>query len=451
MRENREYDEAELWDSGRFFTLEELMSESDGKEVETDEKTLSEENRTALLDEIHRELLPEDERDELVRDCISKLSSKSVRSLAKKESGKPSIDVDEVHRLYFEECWTMKDIAEQYGYKTTGPILRIFREQRWKSRPARTLEIQDDPDEVHRLYFEKGLTLKEVGERLGYKSQTPIRRIFKERGWEAKKRWKQLDYDRVYELYFDRKLPLYTVAKEMELPQYQIMCIFDEQGWERRSPHARRFEINSDDVFKMYYEEKKTMKEIAESYGYRSGAPITAIFRQQGWNTRRMETVDLDIDANHVRELYFEQELSLEEVGRRIGKTRYALKKLFEKMEWKLKGSTCDSIEEREARKRTAQQKHQEKVNELREELFGTECEICGEDREIIHRKDGQKHSPYLIQSLKGLRSIYASKWAPVCRSCHLDVHALMRVKTFEWESIKNSLEKHLSFLMHNL
>ncbi len=442
MREGREIDATELWDSGKFFTLEELMSEPEVKEVDPDEKTLSEEDRTTLLREIHEELFTEDERDELVRNCISKLSTKSVGSLTKKESEKKTIDVDEVHRLYFDENRTMKDIAEQYGYKTTGPILRIFREQGWKSKPARTLEIQDDPGEVHRLYFEDGLTLKQVGERLGYKSQSPIRRIFKEQGWETTKRWRNLDYDRVYELYFDRKLPLYKVAKEMELPQYQIICIFDEQGWERRSPHARRFEINSDDVFKMYYEEKKTMKEIAESYGYRSGAPITAIFRKQGWSTRIMETVDLDIDANHVRELYFEQELSLEEVGRRIGKTRYALKKLFEKMEWKLKGSTCDSIEEREARKRTAQQKHQEKVNELREELFGTECEICGEDREIIHRKDGQKHSPYLIQSLKGLRSIDANKWAPVCRSCHLDVHALMRVKTFEWESIKKFLRE---------
>jgi AraC-like DNA-binding protein len=228
----------------------------------------------------------------------------------------------------------------------------------------------------------------------------------------------------------------------MGISHYQIVCIFDEQGWERRSRHSPKFEVNPEDVFKMYFEEKKTMKEIAESYGYKSGGPITAIFREQGWNTRRMETVDLDIDANYVRELYFEQELSLEEVGRRIGKTRYALKKLFEKMEWKLRGSTCESIEEREKRKRAAQQKHQEKVRELKEEIFGTECEICGEERGIIHRKDGQRHSIYLTNSLKGLRSLNPDKWAPVCKPCHLDVHALMRVKTFEWNSIKKFLRE---------
>lgn len=81
-------------------------------------------------------------------------------------------------------------------------------------------------------------------------------------------------------------------------------------------------------------------------------------------------------------------------------------------------------------------------MNDLREELFGTECEICGEEREIIHRKDGMKHSPYLIQSLKGLRSVDPDEWAPVCKACHLDVHALMRVKTFEWYSIKKFLRE---------
>jgi len=443
MRENREYDKSELWDSGKFFTLEELMTEPEVEESDTDEKILSEEGRTALLTEIHGELLTEDERDELVRGCISKLSSKSVGSLAKKESGKQSIDVDEVHRLYFEECRTMNDIAEQYGHKTISPILRIFREQGWKSRPTRTLEIEVYPEEVQSLYFEEGLTLKEVGERLGYKSQSPIRRIFKEQGWVTRKRWRNLDYNKVHELYFEQRLSMEKVAKEMGLScHYPIVCIFDEQGWERRSPHGRRFEINPEDVFKMYFEEKTTKKEIAESYGYKSCSPITAIFREQGWNDRRTETVDMDIDTDQVRELYFEQELSLEEVGRRISKTRYALLKLFEKMEWRLRGGNCDSIEEREERKRDAQRRHQEKVNELRKELFGTECEICGEGREIIHRKDGKKHSPYLTQSLRGLRNIDPTEWAPVCKSCHLDVHALMRVKTFEWESIRRLLRE---------
>jgi AraC-like DNA-binding protein len=305
------------------------------------------------------------------------------------------------------------------------------------------LEIEVNPEEVHRLYFEEGLTLKEVSERLGYKSQTPIRRIFKEQGWETKKKWKELDYDRVYELYFERKLSLEKVAKEMGLSNhYPIVCIFEDQGWETRSPHGRRVEINPGEVYRMYYENKMTMKEISEYFGYKSSSTITAIFREQGWNSRRMETVDMDIDPNQVRELYFKQKLSLEEVGSRISKTRYALLKLFEKMEWRLRGVKCESIEEREARKKEAQRRHQEKVNELRNELFGTECEICGDERELIHRKDGKRHSPYLIQSLKGLRSITPSDWAPVCKSCHLDVHALMRVKTFEWKAIKRFLRE---------
>lgn len=442
MREHREYDENEdeLWDSGKFFTLDELLEDSEG---ETDENIMSEEERKDFLTEVLDELLTEDECDELVQDCIRKFGSKSIESIAKKESGKKSIDPEEVRRLYFDEQWTMEEIAKKYGCKTSSPILRTFKDQGWKSRPSRTLEIEADPMEVHRLYFEEGLTLKEVGERLGYKSQSPIRRIFKEQGWETRKRWKELDFDRVHELYYEKKLSIPNVAKEMGLSShYPIVAIFEEQGWKTRSPHGRRVEIEPQDVYKMYFEDKMTMTEIGEHFGYKSSSTITAIFREQGWDDRRMETVDMDIDAEHVRDLYFEQELPLREVGRRVGKTTYALKKLFEKNEWKLRGAKSETEEEREERKKEAQKRHQKKVEELREELFGSECEICDGEREIIHRKDGMRHSPYLILSLKGLRSIDPSEWAPVCKSCHLDVHALMRVKTFEWTSIKKFLRE---------
>lgn len=443
MREEREYDETELWDSGKFFTLEDLLSEPEIKEAEPDKKTLSEKDRAALLREIHGELLTENERDELVRDCISRLSSKSVGSLTKKESEKQSIDADEVHRLYFDEHWNMSKIAKLYGYSTVSPISLIFRKNGWKPRQTIIREIDSDPEEVHRLYFEEGLTLRDVGEKLGYKSQSPIRRIFKEKGWKITERWRDLDSNEVRELYFEQELSLEQVAKAMGFSNpYPIVCIFQEQGWKTRFPRGRNVEIDPSEVYKLYYEEKMSREQIGAHFGYKSAGPISAIFREQGWKRRKSETVDMDIDTDRVRELYFEQELSLREVGRRIGKTSYALKKLFHKMEWTPRNKICNSIEEREERKRIAQERHREKVNELREEIFGDECEICGAEGKTIHRKDGKRHSQYFTQSLKGLRSINPDQWASVCKSCHLDVHALMRVKTFEWNSIKKFLRE---------
>ncbi|MFW9888612.1 MAG: hypothetical protein ACFFER_10540, partial [Candidatus Thorarchaeota archaeon] len=274
---------------------------------------------------------PSEEEDNTVR-THNKEESGLLSDGSVKRSKWNELDFEEIFRLYFDEKQSMKDIASRYGYKTTGPIARVFRNQGWKSRPAATLEMEARPEEVHRLYFDEGLSLKEVAVKLGYRSHIPIRRIFKEQGWEARKQWRELDYDRIYELYFKRRMSLEKVAKEMELSShYPIVCIFDEQGWKRRSPHGRRFKMNPDDVFEMYFVRKMTMKEIGEPYGYKSSAPIAALFREQGWNSRRTETVDMDINPDQVQTLYFEQGLPLEEVGRRIGKTRYALLKLFEK------------------------------------------------------------------------------------------------------------------------
>ena len=442
MTEFNEYDEDELWDSGKFFTLDELLDDSEGEERDTNEPTLSEKERKELFQEIHDDFLTEDERDELVRDSIKKLSSKSVDSLAKKESEKKTIDPDEVHRLYFDENWTMKDIAVQYGYKTCTPIMHMFREQGWKSRQQDTLEIDIDPEEVHRLYFEEGLTLKEVGERLGYKSQSPIRRIFEEQGWETKKRWKELDYDRVRELYFEQKMSMEKVAKEMGLScHYPIVCIFQEQGWKFRPSRTKKVEIDPEEVYSLYFKEGLTQLEIAERYGYKSSGAIMRIFRENDWKPIRSDIID-DINFEEVCMLYYDEQLNLTEVARKLSVTTYTLKKVFKKMDWKMRGQKHDTLEEREESNKEAEKRYLEKIRVIRDELFGTECEICGEEREIIHRKDGMKHSPYLLHSLKGLRSLVPSEWAPVCKSCHLDVHALMRVKTFEWNSIKKLLRE---------
>jgi hypothetical protein len=129
-------------------------------------------------------------------------------------------------------------------------------------------------------------------------------------------------------------------------------------------------------------------------------------------------------------------------VARRLEVTTHTIKKVFRKLDWKMRRHKHDTLEEREESSKKAERRYLEKIREIRDELFGTECEICGEEREVIHRKDGMRHSPYLTQSLKGLRSRDPSEWASVCKSCHLDVHALMRVKTFEWKSIKKFLRE---------
>jgi len=55
------------------------------------------------------------------------------------ESSKLNIEM--VHKMYFDEDWTQLEIAKHFGYKSSRPIRRIFKEQGWKKR-ARKLSIE---------------------------------------------------------------------------------------------------------------------------------------------------------------------------------------------------------------------------------------------------------------------------------------------------------------------
>jgi hypothetical protein len=140
--------------------------------------------------------------------------------------------------------------------------------------------------------------------------------------------------------------------------------------------------------------------------------------------------------------MYFTEELSLSEVGRRLNLTRYTLTKAFKKQGWKTRKSKHDTEEERRAANKQAWTRHHEKVIGLRDELFGKDCVVCDGSKEIIHRKDGEKHGNRALWSLRSLRAINPKDWIALCKACHLNVHALMRVKVFEWEDILSILKR---------
>ena len=349
---------------------------------------------------------------------------------------------EDIHRLYFKEGLSMKTIAKRYGYKTSGPISRIFRMYGWIPRPVAKKQISINPDKIWKLYFEDGLSQGEIAKRFGFTSKTPIRRIFLEEGWEPRHRWRNIDSNVVYEMYFKKKFSLKKVADKLGLNSvYQVICVLEAHGWTPRSSNTPRKIINPKDVYRLYFDKKFTMIEIARKFGYSTCGPIARIFKKYGWNARRSVVLD-GIDFKSIYELYFNEKLSLSEIGRRLGLTRYTLLKSFKKKGWKTRKIEYDTENERQLAKKEAWIRHRKKVIALRDYLFGVKCIICGDSKEIIHRKDGKKHDNRPLWSLKALTTINPNDWVALCKACHLNVHALMRVKIFEWEDILSLLKR---------
>ncbi|MBE0526751.1 MAG: hypothetical protein IH631_07400, partial [Candidatus Thorarchaeota archaeon] len=150
--------------------------------------------------------------------------------------------VEIIYRLYFVEGKTQQEVAEILDNKSTQPIRRIFREQGWTPRYSQSQVIpreKIDDESVRLLYFDKGLTLQGAATKLGT-SLRVIRQIFLENGWTTRAG--------------SRNHPKPDTFFEPITPQ-------DEDDLERI-------------VYVLYYNQNLSQRQIANTLGYNSIAPI---------------------------------------------------------------------------------------------------------------------------------------------------------------------------------
>ena len=189
--------------------------------------------------------------------------------------------------------------------------------------------------DVYRLYFTQEKTQREIAKELRI-SRTRIIAMFRERGWEsrpAKRRRKEANPEHVYQLYFDERKTQREIAKELGISKYTISMIFKENEWEFRPAAPRREEVDPDDVYKLYFQEGLSQGKVAEKLGLRSTSPIERVFKENDWVSRGRW-------------------------GKGSARTHYS------------------SDEERKVARKESSDRRQQELKEMREKLFGTECKI---------------------------------------------------------------------------
>ena len=276
------------------------------------------------------------------------------------------IDPEELYKLYFGEGKGLNECTEHFSCKSTDPILRVFREQGWKTRYQETYEKEIDPEEVFRLYDE-GMSIRKIGDRYGV-SYGRIHRIFEEHDKEYSQEIR-IDPQIIYHLYFEEGLSKEQVCEHLGVSKRPVDRIFEEQEWEKRPSGFQPVEIDIEKFKRLYYEEELELDLIAEH---------------------------LQVSTSTV--IRFREEQELEDRVLKFGK-------------------------------------------ELRDEIFGTECRLCGEPYEHVHRKDGTPHKSHILWSRKSLLTLNPDEWAALCVPCHRVTHSLMRAYDFEWNQIEKKVK----------
>ena len=333
-------------------------------------------------------------------------------TIPKEKSYKRNLDHEEVRRLYFDEEIPLRELAQKLG-TSRNAIATVFREHGWKARPAGGHEADMDHEEIRRLYFNEKMSQKDIAQELGV-SRFAIGDMFRENGWETRDKGqrKGVDHEEARRLYFDKKLSLTEVGWRLGTSATAICKVMQKHGWKTRNQGRSRvgrwgMEIDHEEVRRMYFDEKLSQMEVARRLGLASDSPIKRIFRETGWKPRVNRTPR-----------FFETE------------------------------------DERELAGREKKGAHNLRIQELRENLFGSKCQICGTTREeriiAIHRKDGSGHEEEALRRVRFLESVNPDEWAALCILCHYGVHWMMEKMNVEWDDIESSIvsEKHLSSIM---
>jgi len=265
---------------------------------------------------------------------------------------------------------------------------------------------------VYKMYFIAGKTQREVADVLGFKSTQPIRRIFREMGWNSRytkrrvKKREEINDEEIKSLYFNERLSLREIAYKLTISLPMIRRIFYENSWQVRGlSFEKENKLNIDihdvekEVYRLYFEEGLSQARIALKIGHTSDSPIRRIFAKNGWVVKR---------------------------SKGLGKK----KRVFL------------SEDERQEAIRTHKKKTEEKITALRDQLFGTKCKICDCSKEkrtiAIHRKDVKEHDETQLWRISFLESLDPDEWAALCIACHRGVHWMMKTYRLTWNEIES-------------
>ena len=348
-----------------------------------------------------------------------------VRKEEHDSEGEPCLE--DVRKLYIEDGLSLKKIGEQFGFKSGTPIKRILEAAGEEIRPVGfQVSKEIDPDEVYRLYFEEGWNLKDVVAHFDCKSSDPIHRVFKEHGWKTRQQvsyQKEIDPEEVFRLYNEEGLSHRKIGEHFGVSDGPIRRIFKEHGmpYDRFRTIQDKTQINPEDLHYFYFELGLSKEATCEALGI-SKRPFDRILKENGWEARPIGFQKIEINIDEFKRLYYEEGLHLYEIAKLLGVSNGTLRRFRKEHKMETRENPT--------------------IIELRDSLFGTDCEICGKPKKFIHRKDGQFHPTEILWNRKKLLKLNLDDWVALCRPCHRLTHSLMRNFGCEWDEIEKTLKE---------
>ncbi len=331
------------------------------------------------------------------------------------------LDPDEIHRLYYEEKCSQLEIAKKFGFKSKGSIQSFLKMMEWEPRSSGFQEIEIDPKEVYRLYFDEGLHMTEMLEHFECKSSAPILRVLEENGWKSKYNEsleiiENIDPEEVYRLYHEEGLSHRKIGEYYGVSHGPICRMFKENNWE----YNQEIEVDRELARKLY-QQGLSMEKVGEQLDV-SKTVVKRVLDELDVELRDKGAQNLEIDVDEYSKLYYNEVLPLEEIAKILEVSVSTLIRFRKEQNLEMRSAST--------------------ISDMRDEIFGKDCVSCGRPKRDIHRKNGEPHKSELLWRKKELEKLNPDDWVALCRRCHKVTHSLMKVFGCEWDDIEKVLKE---------
>lgn len=234
----------------------------------------------------------------------------SQRKIPKRLS---SIDLDELRDLYVVKKLTLAETAKALGISISSV---------WKLLNSLGIERrsigQYSLEEARSLYFDHGLTLKEISQKFGVSVQA-VQQRFAHAGIDLKARKKPEnlpDPIRLRELFVYQNMTQREIASELQTSIHFVSKGIRHYGYSR-PPRLRHFDREV--IVNLYVDQGLLQKEVAERLGV-SVYDVLAELKRHNITFRHSPGARIARpDRETVAALYTRQDLTVTEIGRRLG------------------------------------------------------------------------------------------------------------------------------------
>ena len=294
----------------------------------------------------------------------------------------------------------------------------------------RISEIDEGESSIEKRFLTPQERKKQI-EETKYQLITPeeIKKILH----EAEKRFFSI---KIKHLHFKDGLSQQEIADQMGVSVHTIYRVFKKEGL---TPQRSTKKIDLDPQYvKQLYDSGLTQQEVAEKLSV-SDSTIYRHFKKHGITPHRMAS-RAEVDRMEVHRLHLDEKLGRKEVAEKLGVSERTISRIYHDEGLEAYGQKkYETDEERELARNEIRKNTQIKIIELRKEIFGTKCQTCTEEGNIIvHRKDGSEHNPDELWRIHYLRNVNPNEYAAVCPSCHPGIHWMMDTYDQNWEQIKS-------------